>query len=73
MHNIGRSLNGLKVVTNDAKKLTDMINGTADLAENVSAKVRRLDKARVSFINLNLKKIDFCNIFGSLIFPVSSI
>lgn len=31
----------------DSKKLDDMINHTADLAEKVSAKVRRLDTARM--------------------------
>lgn len=46
MHNIGRSLTGLKIVVNDANKLTEMITGTSELAETVSAKVRRLDKAR---------------------------
>lgn len=46
MHNIGRSLNGLKIVVNDSTKLTEMITSTSELAETVSAKVRRLDKAR---------------------------
>lgn len=46
MHNIGRSLSGLKIVKNDANKLTEMITSTSELAETVSAKVRRLDKAR---------------------------
>lgn len=34
-------------VSDDSKKLADMINHTADLAEKVSAKVRRLDVARM--------------------------
>lgn len=46
MNGIGRALSGLAVVLNDSNKLTDMIGHTANLAENVSAKVRRLDEAR---------------------------
>lgn len=46
MHGIGRALSGLAIVQNDSTKLTDMIGHTAQLAENVSAKVRRLDEAR---------------------------
>lgn len=34
-------------VSDDSKKLSDMICHTADLAEKVSAKVRRLDVARI--------------------------
>ena len=34
-------------VSDDSKKLSDMIGHTADLAEKVSAKVRRLDVARM--------------------------
>lgn len=47
MRNIGRALTGLNIVRNDSSKLSDMITTTASLAENVSAKVRRLDEARV--------------------------
>lgn len=49
MRNIGRALTGLNIVRNDSSKLSDMITTTAVLAENVSAKVRRLDEARVCF------------------------
>lgn len=49
MRNIGRALTGLNIVRNDSSKLSDMITTTASLAENVSAKVRRLDEARVCF------------------------
>ena len=40
-------LNSLK---GDAKHLSEMINFTAELAENVSAKVRELDVAKVDSI-----------------------
>lgn len=46
MNGIGRSLSGLATVSTDSTHLTDMIGHTALLAENVSAKVRRLDEAR---------------------------
>lgn len=46
MHGIGRALTGLALVNTDSVRLTDMIDHTARLAENVSAKVRRLDEAR---------------------------
>lgn len=46
MNGIGRALTGLALIHNDSIKLTDMIGHTASLAENVSAKVRRLDEAR---------------------------
>lgn len=47
MNNIGRSLAGLKVASDEANKVNSMIENTSTLAENVSAKVRRLDEARV--------------------------
>lgn len=46
MNGIGRALSGLAIVNGDSKKLSGMIGRTAILAENVSAKVRRLDEAR---------------------------
>ena len=46
MNAIGRTLSGLSIVHNDSIKLGDRIEHTAVLAENVSAKVRRLDEAR---------------------------
>lgn len=46
MHGIGRALAGLALVNTDSLRLTDQIDHTARLAENVSAKVRRLDEAR---------------------------
>lgn len=48
MNNIGRSLAGLNVASDEANKVNSMIENTSSLAENVSAKVRRLDEARVS-------------------------
>ncbi|XP_053675501.1 conserved oligomeric Golgi complex subunit 4 [Anopheles nili] len=46
MRNIGVALSGLSVVSDKSRHLSEMINHTATLAENVSAKVRRLDEAR---------------------------
>ncbi|KAG4073194.1 hypothetical protein HA402_002583 [Bradysia odoriphaga] len=46
MSGIGRALSGLSLVSNDSRNLNDMISHTAELSENVSAKVRRLDEAR---------------------------
>lgn len=48
MNNITRSLAGLNVANDEANKVNSMIENTSSLAENVSAKVRRLDEARVS-------------------------
>lgn len=48
MSGIGRALSGLSLVVNDSRNLSDMISHTAELSENVSAKVRRLDEARVN-------------------------
>lgn len=48
MSGIGRALSGLSLVANDSRNLSDMISHTAELSENVSAKVRRLDEARVN-------------------------
>lgn len=58
MNNIGRSLTGLKVANDESNKVNSMIENTSILAENVSAKVRRLDEARVSLeqISLNPKQ-----------------
>lgn len=47
MKGIGRALHGLGIVNKDSIKLSEVIGHTAELAENVSAKVRRLDEARV--------------------------
>ncbi|KAH8350733.1 hypothetical protein KR084_005657 [Drosophila pseudotakahashii] len=46
MSGIGRSLTLLHTVDSDSNKLNDQIVNTAQLAESVSAKVRRLDLAR---------------------------
>ncbi|XP_055596409.1 conserved oligomeric Golgi complex subunit 4 [Uranotaenia lowii] len=46
MRNIGHALSSLSLVSDKSRKLSDMIGHTAQLAENVSAKVRRLDEAR---------------------------
>lgn len=48
MAGITKTLNNLNMVRVDSNKLSDMINHTSVLAKNVSAKVRRLDEARVS-------------------------
>lgn len=48
MNGIGRALNNLTVLGNESKQISNTIHHTAILAENVSAKVRRLDEARVS-------------------------
>lgn len=48
MNGIGRTLSGLTTASNESKTLNSMIENTSVLAENVSAKVRRLDEARVS-------------------------
>lgn len=56
MNNIGRSLAVLKVSNDESNKVNSMIENTSVLAENVSAKVRRLDEARVICITLNSNK-----------------
>lgn len=50
MRNIGKTLTGLNVVSEDTKKLASQIAHTSNLAEKVSEKVRRLDEARVTKI-----------------------
>lgn len=52
MNNIGRSLVNLNVAKDEGGKVNSMIENTSILAENVSAKVRRLDEARVSTYHL---------------------
>lgn len=54
MNNIGRSLVNLNVAKDEGGKVNSMIENTSILAENVSAKVRRLDEARVSTYHLIL-------------------
>lgn len=44
---ISKSKAGLQLIHQDSLNLQSMITHTATLAENVSAKVRRLDEARV--------------------------
>ncbi|XP_053694631.1 conserved oligomeric Golgi complex subunit 4 [Sabethes cyaneus] len=46
MRNIGLALGNLSLVADKSQNLSAMIGHTAQLAENVSAKVRRLDEAR---------------------------
>ena len=48
MRNIPQALTNLSSVNTDSIQLSDMICHTAVLAEKVSAKVRRLDEARVN-------------------------
>lgn len=47
MKNIGKSLHSLTNAGKESKNLNETIVKTSHLAENVSAKVRRLDEARV--------------------------
>lgn len=46
MRNIGMALSNLSLVADKSRNLSEMIDHTSQLAENVSAKVRRLDEAR---------------------------
>ncbi|XP_058446819.1 conserved oligomeric Golgi complex subunit 4 [Malaya genurostris] len=46
MRNIGIALGNLALVADKGRNLSTMIDHTSQLAENVSAKVRRLDEAR---------------------------
>ncbi|XP_058819373.1 conserved oligomeric Golgi complex subunit 4 [Topomyia yanbarensis] len=46
MRNIGLALGSLSLVADKSRNLSTMIEHTSQLAENVSAKVRRLDEAR---------------------------
>lgn len=57
MINIGRSLASLNIANDEATKVNSMVENTTTLAENVSAKVRRLDEARVciTFYCINSK------------------
>lgn len=47
MRSIGVALSSLNLVSDKSRQLSTVINHTATLAESVSAKVRRLDEARV--------------------------
>jgi len=47
LHGITKMLPNLQIVHSDAEQLSEMITFTSTLAENVSAKVRQLDVARV--------------------------
>jgi len=49
----------LNTVKSDAKHLSEMINFTCTLAENVSAKVRELDIAKVIFLISDSKTVYF--------------
>lgn len=70
MNGIGRSLASLTTASDESNSLNSMIVNTSVLAENVSAKVRRLDEARVSIgiqhCSSNLKKILNSNLIFSL-------
>jgi hypothetical protein len=48
LRGITKMLPNLQIVHSDAEQLAEMITFTSTLAENVSAKVRQLDIARVS-------------------------
>ncbi|XP_069673782.1 uncharacterized protein [Periplaneta americana] len=47
LRGITKVLPSLQIVHSDAQKLAEMVTFTSTLAENVSAKVRRLDIARI--------------------------
>jgi len=49
LQNIGKVLPNVIVIHTEGEKFRDMIIRTNELAENVSAKVRQLDLARVSY------------------------
>lgn len=51
LQNIGKVLPNVLVIRTEGEKFRDMITRTNELAENVSAKVRQLDLARVSYCN----------------------
>jgi len=54
LQNIGKVLPNIVLIRNEGEKFCDMIARTNELAENVSAKVRQLDLARVSYYNENI-------------------
>lgn len=62
LRNVTKALPNLQIVRTDAQQLSEMIAHTSKLAENVSAKVRKLDDARVRNSKL----------FLSIIFPFTS-
>lgn len=43
----------IQMVHKDSQNLSNMINFTSNLADNVSNKVRQLDLAKVDIININ--------------------
>ena len=47
LQNIGKVLPNVIVICTEGEKFCDMITRTNELAENVSAKVRQLDLARI--------------------------
>lgn len=54
LKSISQALPNLQNLKNDAVRLSEMISFTSDLAENVSAKVRQLDEARVCVLNCTI-------------------
>lgn len=48
LRSVTKAVPNLQIVKTDAQQLSQMIAHTSNLAENVSAKVRKLDDARVS-------------------------
>lgn len=55
----------MPIIQNDAHQLNGMISFTAQLAENVSSKVRQLDLAKVS--NCYFKMVNYWNLRQSLL------
>lgn len=54
LQNIGKVLPNVVLIRTEGEKFCDMIARTNELAENVSAKVRQLDLARVCYYNKNI-------------------
>lgn len=55
LQSIGKVLPNVAIVCSEAQKFKTMIDHTNQLAEKVSAKVRQLDLARVSFVMSELE------------------
>lgn len=53
LRGITKVLPNLQIVHSDAQQLAEMITFTSTLAENVSAKVRQLDIARVRQVHVH--------------------
>ena len=54
LQNIGKVLPNVVLIRTEGEKFCDMIARTNELAENVSAKVRQLDLARVCHTTMKI-------------------